>query len=176
MNYIYKNMQNEPNFDQSTSSIKYPESSTETKMLNEPNSNPIYAVFRPKTTITMKNEPNLNSIKAKFAINMLSWPAVRIIFSAACKAGATYVVLNHPPAKTAYRFPSSNNKLSNEPNFKNRQINVNDVPGKDYMKNDASAHRKNEPNSIPICQNIICFAPEDYYRNLSFQGCFSVLL
>jgi len=37
-------------------------------------------------------------------------------------------------------------KFSNEPNFKNPQINVTNVPRKDYMKIDAFSPRKNEPN------------------------------
>jgi len=41
--------------------------------------NPICPVFRPKTMITIKNEPNSNPIYAEFAVDMLSWPAVRML-------------------------------------------------------------------------------------------------
>ena len=48
------------------------------------------------------------------------------------------------------RAEGNNEHFSNEPNFKNAQINLTTVPRKDYIKNDAFAPQKNEPNTNPI--------------------------
>ena len=127
VNQQMKKMQNEPNFAQLTSSIKYPESRKKCK------TNPIYTVFRPKTTIMKKNEPNSTSPE-------LACTEYHRSVEGFCKTN---------PIQTQFinEQRTMNNELfSNEPNLQTPQINLNFVKTKDYMKNYAFALPKNEPN------------------------------
>jgi len=61
--------------------------------------------------------------------------------------------------------------MQNEPNLQNTQMNLNPVKTKDYMKNDAFSHRKNEPNLRQT--NPIYKTPKKYEKVKLFTPLFS---
>jgi len=93
----------------------------------------------------MQNEPNLKNTK----INITAVPT-----KAYMKNDVFTPTQNEPKTNPISNFPLRFNQfmknMQNEPNLLNTQMNLKPVKIKDYMKNGASAHRKNEPNSNPI--------------------------
>ena len=60
--------------------------------------------------------------------------------------------------------------MQNKPNLPNAQMNISSVPRKAYMKNDAFAPPKNEPNSNPIKANSNPIPPARYaIRNTRYE-------
>ena len=145
-------MQNEPNFAQRTSSIKYPESRIEQKMSNEPNLQ--------KTINEQRTMPALSSVEGNYEqlSNEPNFKTAKInLTSLSKKACANFYPLqrqkNEPNSNqilfTGLSINQFEQKIQNEPNFKNTKINVSSFIRKDYENKWPCGHRKNEPN---LCQ------------------------
>jgi hypothetical protein len=136
MNYYYKKMQNEPNFKNIQISLTYVKTSN-------------YVIFRPLQH--PKNEPKTNPIYAQFAINMLSWPAVRMISTYSSQGlRNTVCPSSRPPAKTAYLFRTTNKNMQNEPNFKNALKFIKSLKIMVCDNFHPLERQKNEPKTNPI--------------------------
>jgi len=111
--------------------------------------NPIYALFSPKTTIMIKNEPNSNPIYTKFAPAMLSWPAVRMLstYSGQALRKKCCASSSLRPKQQNFSGPRATLKnMRNEPNFKNTKMNLTPAKRMSYVNFHPHGHRKNEPN------------------------------
>ena len=97
-----------------------------------------------------KNEPNTNPILPVVRPTDCCWGLqfcrVCNLFAHAESYSGQALPSSWFPATTAYLYPTANKKMRNEPNLKNAKKTVTNVPGKDYMKNDAFELPKNEPN------------------------------
>jgi len=168
-------MSNEPNFDQRTSSIKYPESRIDQKMSNEPNlpGGQVAHLINEKRTKNHKqlsNEPNLCQKTIFFSLRQCR----RLLSTHHCGGclipycGGHYKKMqNEPNYHPINHF--INEQLSNEPNFKNRQMNVNSLSKIGYVNFYSLDRRKNEPNlshdrSIVACLPRIALAKEGRQR------------
>jgi len=114
--------------------------------------NPIYSVFRPKTTMMMKNEPNSNPICDKTPYFLASGTV------GGCLAPTPVVVVF---CLTVERRATLFKKIPNEPNLLNAKMNLNPVKTMNYMENGAFSPPKNEPNlkNPQINEKVLLFTP-----------------
>ena len=93
-----------------------------------------YVIFHPLQR--QKNEPNTNPIV----------PAILSIYAIACALGGKYL-------SVLCALGGFEQKMQNEPNLKNAQINVRPVVTEHYENNRPSSRRQNEPNLRRIKPN-----------------------
>jgi len=143
-----KKMQNEPNFAQRTSSIKYPESRIEQILSNEPNlpRGKITHLINEQQTMNneqLSNEPNKNPIL----------PAILSIYAIGCSLDGKYLGVlgalggyKQKISNFGLGFNQSMKKMQNEPNLKITRINVNSFTAVNYDNLYSLENPKNEPN------------------------------
>jgi len=120
--------------------------------MNYCQTNPIYVIFRPKTTIMIKNEPNRTQFSS----------AILFLYPIGCSLDVKY--LGVLCALGGYE-----QKISNEPNFKITKINLTLVEEMNYEKIHLFSRWQNEPNlshdlSIVACLPCAALAKEGRQR------------